>query len=366
MSQTVFEYLTSRDHEQIVFCSDQASGLRAIIALHDTTLGPGLGGCRMMTYKSEDEAIRDVPRLSRGMTYNAAVAGLNLGGGKTIIIGDPKKDKSEALFRAFGRFVHGLGGRYITAEDVGTSVADMRWVRMETPYVTGIARALGGSGDPSPMTSWGAYLGIQACVKFLYGQNNLSEFRVAIQGLGHTGYWLAKYLADDGVKLYVTDIDDERVAAVVEEFDATPVPLEDIYSVDAEIFAPCALGGIVNDQTLEKFKFKIIAGTANNVLESEDTHGPSLGERGILYAPDFVINSGGLINVANELEGYNQERAKLQIERIYDILMDIFQTAKSENIPTSAAANKVAAKRLAMAASLKRTWVGTAPIKMNR
>ncbi len=358
MSRPVFEYMSMRDHEQVVFCSDESVGLRAIIALHNTTLGPGLGGCRMWTYASEEDAVRDVLRLSRGMTFKAAVAGLNLGGGKAIIIGDPKKQKSEALFRSFGRFVHSLGGRYITAEDVGTSVGDMRWVRMETPYVTGIARALGGSGDPSPMTSWGAYVGMKACTRWAFGTDQLSDLRVAIQGLGHTGYWLAKYLHQDGVKLYVTDIDEERVQAVVDEFGAEAVATDSIYDVDAEIFAPCALGAVVNDDTLSRFKFKIIAGTANNVLEQEEVHGPMLREQGILYAPDFVINSGGLINVANELEGYDSERAKLQIEKIDDILTEIFEITKAHDIPTSMAANKVAEARLEMGAQLKRTWVG--------
>ena len=357
MAAGVFERMQYRDHEQVVFCNDKTTGLRAIIAIHNTTLGPSLGGCRMWPFVSEDEALEDVLRLSRGMTYKAAVVGLNLGGGKAVIIGDPKKDKSEALFRAFGRFVHSLGGRYITAEDVGTSVHDIEWVRMETPYVTGIGRALGGGGDPSPMTAWGVYSGIQACTRWLHDTRDLSQFSVAIQGLGHTGYWLASYLHKDGVKLYITDIEEERVRQVAEEFNATPVSPDEIYDTDAEIFAPCALGGVVNDNTIERLECRIIAGSANNVLEDEDRHGPMLREKGILYAPDFVINSGGLINVANELEGYNQERANRQIEKIYYILKKIFEVTKEEDIPTALAANRLAEQRIEMMSHLKQTWV---------
>ncbi len=354
----VFESMAQRDHEEVVFCSDTSTGLKAIIAIHNTTLGPALGGCRMWTFASEEEALEDVLRLSRGMTYKAAAAGLNLGGGKAVIIGDSKKMKTEGLFRSLGRFVHGLGGRYITAEDVGTSVSDMEWVRMETPYVTGVARALGGSGDPSPMTSWGVYMGMKAAVKWATGSDDISQFKVAVQGMGHTGYWLAKYLHDDGVKMYVTDIDPDLVKVAVDEFGAEAVAPDAIYGVDAEVYAPCAFGGVVNDQTLDTMKFKIIAGSANNVLKDEDKHGPALRQKGILYAPDFVINAGGLINVANELEGYNQERAKRQIEKIYNILTEIFEITKKEDIPTALAANKVAEKRLGMMSRLKQTWVG--------
>jgi leucine dehydrogenase len=358
MPVDIFESMTRRHHEQVVFCYDQNTGLKAIIAVHDTTLGPALGGCRMWPYKSESDALDDVLRLSRGMTYKAAVAGLNLGGGKAVIIGDPKKDKSEALFRAFGRFVHSLGGRYITAEDVGTSVHDIEWARMETPYVTGIGRALGGSGDPSPMTAWGVYTGIKACTDWVFHSRDLSGLKVAIQGLGHTGYWLAKYLHDDGVQLFVTDIDEDLVKDVAAEFGAEAVTPDSIYDVDAEIFAPCALGGVVNDETLSRLKSRIVAGSANNVLAEEERHGPMLRKQGILYAPDFVINSGGLINVANELEGYNQERAKRQIEKIFDVLKEIFEITKRDDIPTSLAANLVAEQRIERMAKVKRSWVG--------
>lgn len=358
MSAGVFENMAYRDHEQVVFCYDRPTGLKAIIAIHNTALGPALGGCRMWPYATEEEALSDVLRLSRGMTYKASAAGLNLGGGKAVIIGDPKTGKSESMFREFGRFVHSLGGRYITAEDVGTSVHDIEWVRMETPYVTGIGRALGGSGDPSPMTAWGVYMGIQACTNWVYQTRSLSQFKIAIQGLGHTGYWLAKYLHDDGAQLFVTDIEEDLVKQVVEDFKAEAVAPDAIHDVDAEIFAPCALGGVVNDDTIDRLKCRIIAGAANNVLAEEERHGPMLRQREILYAPDFVINSGGLINVANELEGYNRERAKRQIEKIYDVLMEIFEITKRDEIPTALAANLVAEQRIERMTHIKKSWVG--------
>ncbi len=354
----VFESMGRKDHEQVVYCSDKSTGLRAIIAVHDTTLGPALGGCRMWTFENEEAALEDVLRLSRGMTYKAAVAGLNLGGGKAVIIGDPKKQKTETLFRAFGRFVHSLGGRYITAEDVGTSVHDMEWVRMETPYVTGIGKALGGSGDPSPFTARGVYMGMKACVRWRTGKDDLSGLKVAIQGMGHTGYYLAEYLHADGVKLYVTDIEEDRVRSAVEAFGAEAVAPDAIYDVDADVYAPCALGGTVNDQTLERMKFKIIAGSSNNVLKDEEKHGPMLRKMGVLYAPDFAINAGGLINVANELEGYNQERAMRQVERIDGVITEIFEMSKKEDIPTGQAATRVAEERIRMMAKVKQSWVG--------
>lgn len=342
----IFDRLDKRDHEQVVFCSDKSTGLRAIIAIHDTTLGPALGGTRMWNYDSEEAALKDVLRLSRGMTYKAAAAGLNLGGGKAVIIGDPKTMKNEYLFRSFGRFVEGLGGRYITAEDVGTSVRDMEWVRMETDHVTGIGEALGGSGDPSPVTALGVFSGIKACAKYRWDSEKLNGITVAIQGLGHVGYYLAKDLHEAGAKLIVTDIDDGCVKRVVEEFDATAVDGDEIYSVDAEIFAPCALGGIVNDDAIDQFKFQIIAGAANNQLGQEEKHGQALREKNILYAPDYVINAGGLINVANEIEGYHRERALKQATSIYDILLEVFEISDEQGIPTYQASNHLAERRI--------------------
>jgi leucine dehydrogenase len=358
MPNNVFESLAHKDHEQVVFCYDQTTKLKAIIAVHNTALGPALGGCRMWTYANEDEALTDVLRLSRGMTYKAAVAGLNLGGGKAVIIGDPKKDKNEGLFRSFGRFVEGLAGRYITAEDVGTSVNNMEWVRMETSHVTGISRALGGSGDPSPVTAFGVFHGIRAAAKHYYGKESLSTLTIAIQGAGQVGYHLAKHLTQAGAKVIISDIDQEAVKRVVNELRVTAVSPEEIYDVECDIFAPCALGAIVNTKTLPRLKCKIIAGAANNQLEDDKTASPILQERGILYAPDYVINSGGLINVANELEGYNRERALQQAENIYSILTRVFENAATQKIPTFKAADNLAQERIQSISHIKRTFTG--------
>ncbi|MFQ6613391.1 MAG: Glu/Leu/Phe/Val dehydrogenase [Fidelibacterota bacterium] len=353
----VFEAMEKRSHEEVVFCHDENSGLKAIIAIHDTTIGPALGGCRMYPYSSEADALRDVLRLSRGMTYKAAIANLNLGGGKAVILGNSKTDKSELLFRSFGRFVEGLSGRYITAEDVGTSVNDMEWVRMETGYVTGISRALGGSGDPSPVTAYGVYVGMKAAVKKATGKDSLSGLKVAVQGLGHVGYNLCKNLVKDGVSLVVTDVDREALQRVAQEFNAQSVAPDEIYDADVDVYAPCALGATINDDTMERLKCHIIAGAANNQLEVESVHGPRLAEKGILYAPDYAINGGGLINVANELEGYNRDRAFKQTEGIYDTLMRIFTLAEDENIATYIAANRVAEQRMEALSRLKNIYL---------
>ncbi len=357
MPNNVFESLAHKEHEQVIYCYDQTSKLKAIIAIHNTALGPALGGCRMWQYASEDEALIDVLRLARGMTYKAAVAGLNLGGGKAVIIGD-KKDKNEALFRSFGRFVEGLAGRYITAEDVGTSVKDMEWVRMETRHVTGISRALGGSGDPSPVTAFGVFHGIRAAAKYAFGKESLSSLSVAIQGAGQVGYHLAKHLVQAGAKVVMSDIDAEAVKRAVNDLRVTAVAPDEIYDVECDIFAPCALGAIVNQKTLPRLKCKIVAGAANNQLEDDKSAAPILQERGILYAPDYVINSGGLINVANELEGYNRERALQQAENIYHILMRVFENAAAQKIPTFRAADNLALERIAQIAHIKRTFTG--------
>jgi len=352
----IIELMNRRDHEQVVFCSDTAVGLKAIIAIHNTTLGPALGGTRMWNYESEEAALKDVLRLSRGMTYKAAAAGLNLGGGKAVIIGDPKTMKNESLFRSFGRFIEGLGGRYITAEDVGTSVKDMEWVRHETNFVTGIDEAFGGSGDPSPVTALGTFYGIKAAAKQRWGVEDLNGKSVAIQGVGHVGYHLAKDLHEAGARLFITDMDKEREQRVVKEFEATAVGQDEIYEVDAEIFAPCALGGIVNNDTIPKFKFEIIAGAANNQLENEEVHGEILREENILYAPDYVINAGGLINVANEIEGYHRERALTQAKGIYDILLEVFEIAEDQQIPTYQASNRLAEQRIERIGHLKEIY----------
>ncbi len=354
----IFEMLEKNDHEQVVYCSNAESGLRAIIAIHDTTLGPALGGTRMWNYVTSDEALNDVLRLSRGMTYKAAVAGLNLGGGKAVIIGDSRTQKNELLFRTFGKFVDGLAGRYITAEDVGTDVRDMEFVRMETKYVTGISKALGGSGDPSPVTAYGVYVGMKACAKAKWGNDSLRGRKIAVQGAGHVARYLCEHLYSEGAELYITDIVDDKVKAVLETVKAHVVKPDEIYDTDAEIFAPTALGGIINDQTIAKLKCEIIAGGANNQLEDEDKHGKMLLEKGILYAPDYVINAGGLINVSNELEGYRQDRAMKQAEAIYDIVSKVLAISKEQNIPTHTASNKLAEERLQQIGGIRKIYSG--------
>jgi leucine dehydrogenase len=349
----IFERIAEHNHEQVVFCYEPAAGYKGIIAIHNTTLGPALGGTRFWNYGSDEEAIIDVLRLARGMTYKAAVAGLNLGGGKAVIIGDPKTTRREMIFRAHGRFVESLAGRYYTAEDVGTSVEDMDYVGMETEYVTGVA---GGSGDPSPVTAYGTYRGIKACAKEKYGSDSVKGMTVAVQGTGHVGYYLCKFLADEGAKLIVTDIDQERVNRVVREFDAQAVPPDQIYSVDAQVFAPCALGAVVNDDTVAQFKFEIIAGAANNQL-AQERHGDLLHKRDILYAPDYVINAGGLINVYGELNDWSPEQAKRKAGEIFDTLTQIFELAKENGIPTYEAADRVAERRIEQVAALQRNWV---------
>jgi leucine dehydrogenase len=354
----LFNLIEKNDHEQVVICSDKLVGLKAIIAIHDTSLGPALGGTRMWIYKSDDEALRDVLRLSRGMTYKASVAGLNLGGGKAVIIGDPNKDKSEELFRYFGRFVEGLAGRYITAEDVGTDVRDMEYVRMETKYVTGISRQLGGSGDPSPVTAYGVYMGIKACAQEVYGSDSLKGKKIAVQGAGHVAGYLCDHLIKEGAQLFISDIYEDKVKNVISKTGGKRIDPDKIYEVDAEIFAPCALGGIVNDDTIPKFKFRIIAGGANNQLLDENKHAKVLMEKGILYAPDYAINAGGLINVANEFEGYNQERALNQAETIYDRIKQIITIAKEHKITTHEAASRLAEDRIRAISQVKQIYAG--------
>ncbi|MBA2671338.1 MAG: Glu/Leu/Phe/Val dehydrogenase [Gemmatimonadetes bacterium] len=349
----IFKQIGEHDHEQVVFCHEPSCGYKGIIAIHDTTLGPALGGTRFWNYSSDAEALVDVLRLSQGMTYKAAVAGLNLGGGKSVIIGDPRTTRREMIFRAHGRFVESLGGRYITAEDVGTSVADMDYANMETDHVTGLS---GTSGDPSPVTAFGVFRGIKAAAHAKYGSDSLSGKTVAVQGLGHVGYYLCEHLHDDGAKLIVTDIDQERVKRVVSEFGAEAVTPDAIYSVDADIYAPSALGATINDETIPMLKVDIVAGAANNVL-GEARHGDELHRRGILYAPDFVINGGGLINVYGELKGWSREQSIRKAGEIYDTLVRLFDLAQAEGIPTYLAADRIAQERIESVAKIQRTWV---------
>jgi leucine dehydrogenase len=341
----IFKYMEQYDYEQLVFCQDKQSGLKAIIAIHDTTLGPALGGTRMWTYASEEEAIEDALRLARGMTYKNAAAGLNLGGGKTVIIGDPRKDKNEELFRAFGRYIQGLNGRYITAEDVGTTVEDMDLIHEETNYVTGISPAFGSSGNPSPVTAYGVYRGMKAAAKEAFGSDSLEGKVVAVQGVGNVAYSLCKHLHEEGAQLIVSDINKDAVRRAVDDFHAKAVDPNDIYGVECDIYAPCALGATINDVTIPQFKAKVIAGSANNQLR-DTKHGDMIHEMGIVYAPDYVINAGGVINVADELYGYNSERALKKVEGIYNNIARVIEIAKRDNIPTYKAADRLAEERI--------------------
>ncbi|HEY8393292.1 MAG TPA: Glu/Leu/Phe/Val dehydrogenase dimerization domain-containing protein [Thermaerobacter sp.] len=348
----VFDRMEQLGHEQVVFCHDKYSGLKAIIAIHDTTLGPALGGCRMWPYASEEEAIIDALRLARGMTYKNAAMGLNYGGGKSVIIGNPRTDKSEALFRAFGQFVESLGGRYITAEDVGTTAEDMAFIAMETAHVVGLP---GRSGDPSPATAYGVFCGIKACLAEVYGDESLQGRRVAIQGLGHVGYHLARLLREAGAELIVTDIDPERAERAAREFDARVVPPDTVYDAECDIFAPCALGAILNDETISRLRCRIVAGSANNQL-AEPRHAAELERRGIVYAPDYVINGGGVIHVAEETApgGYNRERAFAKVATIYDKVRAVLRIAREEGITTAEAADRLAERRLEAIGRLRR------------
>lgn len=341
-------YMAAHGHEQLSFFTDPASGLRAIIAVHDTTLGPALGGARMYPFECESDAIRDVLRLSEGMSYKAAMAGLPLGGGKCVIIGNPRTDKSPALFQALGRAIDQLNGRYITAEDVGTTVEDLIEVRRETPYVTGLPVEMGGGGDPSPWTALGVLRGIEACAMARWGQISLSGKRIAIQGIGKVGFELARLLHERGALLTVTDVSERLLARAASELGAFIVGLEDIYGVDCDIFAPCALGAVLNDETIPQLRCEIVAGSANNQL-AEPRHGEMLHRRRILYAPDYVINAGGVINVAQELaeEGYDETRSRRQVMAVYDNVADVLDHAHRSSIPTSEAADQVARARIA-------------------
>jgi leucine dehydrogenase len=338
----IFDTIAEMGHEQVMMCSDPSCGYRGIIAVHSTRLGPALGGTRFWSYASDEEALTDALRLSRGMTYKNAVAGLHLGGGKSVIIGDNKTRDREPIFRAHGRFVESLGGRYITAEDVGTSTKDMDFVHLETDHVAGLA---GRSGDPSPVTAHGVFRSIQASAKERWGSDDLTGKTVAIQGCGHVGHCLANELHEAGAKLFVCDIDPERPRRVAADTGARIVGTEEIYDVDAQIFAPCALGGIINDDTLPRFRFEVIAGGANNQL-LEPRHGDILEEKGILYAPDYVANAGGVINVYGEVSGWDAARALRKADDIYETILRVYEIARSERIPTYEAADRLAEERL--------------------
>ena len=350
----IFSSMASLGHEQLLLSHDPSCGYFGIIAIHDTTLGPALGGTRFWQYGSTDEAITDALRLARGMTYKSAVAGINLGGGKSVIVGDNKRSDREALFRAHGRFIQTLGGRYITAEDIGTSPADMEYIKLETDHVAGL---LGLSGDPSPVTGYGVYVGMKAAARVRWGNDSLNGRTVAVQGAGKVAHYLMQHLHTENARIIVTDIDGEKVKRAVQEFAAQAVAPTAIYDQVADIYAPCALGATVNDETLPRLKVQVIAGGANNQL-AEDRHGDELEQRGILYAPDYVINGGGVINVYGELHRWPVERAKKKAGEIYDTLLRIFDIAKQQRIPTYCAADRLAEQRVAAVAGLDRMWMG--------
>jgi leucine dehydrogenase len=351
----VFSSMTERNHEQVVHFYDPSSGLRAIIAIHDTTLGPALGGCRLWHYDSEEDALKDALRLSRGMTYKAAVAGLNLGGGKTVIMADKNASKTESMFRALGRFINGLSGRYITAEDVGTTTNDMAWVRVETPYVVGLSPADGGLGDPSPVTALGVYHGMRAALKHVSGRDHLEGRTIAVQGLGQVGSHLVGHLVAAGAQVTACDTDVNKIKKAQELYPHIKiVAASEIYDAACDIFAPCALGGTVNEKTLGRLRCQIIAGSANNVLANEEKDSILLKDKNILYVPDFVISAGGLINVSNELARRKPKHALAQASRIFDIVEQVLSIADKENITTQTAALRLAERRIASIGALKR------------
>jgi leucine dehydrogenase len=352
----LFAKLGQYDHEQIMICNDNSTGLKAIIAIHNTVLGPGLGGTRMWNYNTEAEAIQDALRLSRGMTYKAAISGLNLGGAKAVIVGDPKLLKNEALMRKFGRFVENLGGKYITAEDVGTTTKDMEYVNMETDSVVGLPESRGGGGDPSPVTAYGVYMGMKASAKKMWGNDSLAGKSISVQGIGKVGMHLVEMLHKDGAKTFVSDINEDMLKIAAKNYGATVVNGDEIYGLNVDIFAPCAMGAILNTENINALKCAIVAGAANNQLENENVHGPLLAEQGILYAPDFLINAGGLINVYSEYTGYNRENAMRDTESIYDTTLAIYGLAELDGVHTQKAAMILAEKRINDILKLRSTY----------
>ena len=342
----LFNRLTEFDYEQIVICQDKNTSLKAIIAIHNTTLGPGLGGTRFYNYANEQDAITDVLRLSKGMTYKAAISGLNLGGAKAVIIGDPNKIKSEGLMRKFGQFVENLNGKYITAEDIGTTTKDMEYVRMSTEHVCGLPEAMGGGGDPSPVTAYGVYVAMKACAKSKYGSDSLNGKKIVVEGIGKVGSHLVEYLSKEGATIFIADVNEKALKSVSSQFGATVVDLADVHGLDVDIYSPCALGAGLNDHSIPQLKCAIVAGAANNQLANEAVHGQMLKDRNILYGPDYLINAGGLINVYTELNGYNREIAMNKAADIYHTMAQIIHISEEQNVPTYKAANHLAEQRI--------------------
>lgn len=348
--------MSTFDHEQVVFCQDKATGLRAIIAIHNTVLGPAVGGTRMWAYATEEEAVTDVLRLSRGMTYKNALAGLNIGGGKAVIIGDARSQKNEAIIRRFGKFVDSLGGKYITAEDVGINTKDMEFVKNETDHVVGLPDYLGGGGDPSPVTAYGVYMGMKASVKELTGNESLAGKKILVQGVGHVGEYLVGHLVKENAEVIISDIYEDRVKSVVSKYGVKAVDANEVYEQKIDIYSPCALGATINDENLSKLTCSIICGAANNQLANEQIHGAEVQKRGILYAPDYLVNAGGIINCYWEIIGYSRDAALAQAEGIFSKTQEIFKKSGAENIPTYLAANLLAEARIQQIGRIKLSY----------
>jgi leucine dehydrogenase len=343
----VFGQLSFDDHEQVVFCNDKDTGLKAIIGIHNTVLGPALGGTRMWKYNSEWDALNDVLRLSRGMTFKSAITGLNLGGGKAVIIGDAATEKTPELMLRFGQFVHSLSGRYITAEDVGMATADMDLVRTVTPYVTGISEEIGGAGNPSPITAYGVFMGMKAAAKYRFGDDVLEDRVVYVEGIGNVGEALVEHLTNEGAKVFISDINRERLETVRDKYHVNIYEGDNLFAEEMDIYAPCALGATVNDRSIPQLKAKVIAGAANNQLADEVRHGQELKERGIIYAPDFLINAGGIINVYAELENYGKKEIMRKTENIYHTTLEILNKAEEAGLTSHQAALEIAKDRIA-------------------
>lgn len=351
-TQSVFDLMSKMEHEQLVFCHDEATGLKAILAIHNTVLGPAMGGTRFWNYASEEQAVTDALRLSRGMTLKNSIAGLNIGGGKAVIVGDAKQLKNEALLRRFGKFVNSLNGKYWTAEDVNMNTRDMEYIRMETPFVTGVPESMGGSGDPSPVTAYGVFMGMKAAAKKAYGSEILQGKKVLVQGTGHVGSYLIEHLVNEGAVVMINDIFEDKIAAITNKFDVQVV--DSVYDQDMDIYAPCALGATLNDDTIPELKCDIVAGAANNQLLDEKRHGEMLKDRGILYAPDFLINSGGITNVFYEMQGnYNRDKVYAQTEEIYNTCLEIVNFAENNNVSTHEAALRLALQRIEAVGKVK-------------
>ena len=352
----IFEYMKKYQYENIFLCQDDKAAFKAVIAIHSTALGPAAGGIRMWQYESEMDAIEDALRLARGMTYKYAAAGVNMGGGKAVVIADPKRKDREVVFRTLGRFINRLGGKFFTGEDVGTTLEDMEYLFMETPYVITLPQYLGGVGPISPLTAFGVIQGMRACAKAVLGSDDLRNRIVAVQGVGSVGSSLVEQLSELGARIVITDIDDARIDDLVNRIGVEKVPAEEIYGVACDIFSPCALGAILNDETIPQLNCKIVCGAANNQLK-EERHGDILTEKGILYGPDYIVNAGGAVYDADRLVGgVNLDRGKQKVARIYQTTETVIELAQAKGIPTYRAADRVAEKRLEAIRHIKRYW----------